>query len=169
METVEITWASDALKLYGAEKVVQITMYSIVACFLVYVIKSLLLGLIFKKAGRRWWEAWIPVLRDWSFFKIGGYKGLNIFWGIGASFALCLIASLNSVGLIVPAFFASIVAFGLAIVYFVFRIASIISIQKKFGKPGVFILLYLINLIAPLWTWILALDNSKYNKKKGHK
>jgi hypothetical protein len=45
-----------------------------------------------------------------------------------------------------------------------FRIGGF-CIQAKLGKPWPFIFLIFVNLVAPLWLWILALDGSKWSKK----
>lgn len=142
--------------------------YAALVILLAYVVNSLLLGRVFKKAGFSYWRAWVPVVRDWTFFKAGAYKGTNIFWGIGAVcayIAMTLFASVNQMTL---AYVASGICIGLGIVYIIFYIAAVISVQKKLGKPLPFVILYFINLVAPLWLWILALDNSKYSAKKGH-
>lgn len=142
--------------------------YAALAALLVYVVNSLLLGRIFKKAKFGYWRAWVPVVRDWTFFKAGAYKGTNIFWYIGAIVAYIVSACLFAAEQNTLAYIASGISVGLSIVYVIFHIAAVVSLQKKLGKPGVFVLLYFINLIAPLWMWILALDYSKYNAKKGH-
>jgi hypothetical protein len=136
-----------------------------VALVLVYIIKVLLLGRIFKKAGQSSWKAWVPFVNTWTYFKIGGYKGANLFWLLGALVAF-------AVAFYVDIALVSWVAYGigsaLALITAIFGIAASISIQKKLGKPLPFILLLFINLVVPLWIWILALDYSKWNNKVGH-
>ena len=142
--------------------------YSSIAAILAYIIHSLLLGRVFNKAGSKYWQAWVPVVRDWTFFTVGKYHGTNVFWFLGAIFAY-LIAFLFAIFDLAPLAMISL-AIGLAlfIVGICFKIAAVVSIQKKFGKPLPFVILYFINIAAPLWLWILALGHSKYSAKKGH-
>jgi len=142
--------------------------YATLAVLLAYIVHSLLLGRVFKKAKLGYWRAWVPIVRDWTFFKAGGYKGANVFWGIGAVAIYVVSALFITFGLDTMYFIVSGIGLGLGIVYCIFYIAAIISLQKKLGKPLPFVILYFVNLVAPLWLWILALDNSKYNAKKGH-
>lgn len=156
------------ISTYNVESLGAVAGYAVLAALLVYVVHSLLLGRVFKKAGFGYWRAWVPVVRDWTFFKAGAYKGTNIFWYVGAIIAYAISAVLFTVQQDTFAYIASGVSIGLSITYIGFHIAAVVSLQKKLGKPGIFVILYFINLIAPLWLWILALDYSKYNKKKGH-
>lgn len=142
--------------------------YSALAALLIYVVQALLLGKVFTKAKISYWKAWIPVVRDWAFFKAGAYKGSNIFWLIGAICVYAVGASCIWLDQNIAAYISFGISFALCVVYITFYVSAIISIQRKFSKPLPFLILYFINLIAPLWVWILALDNSKYNAKKGH-
>ena len=142
---------------------------------LVYIINAWLLGRIFKKAGVARWKAWIPVINIWNYLKIGGRSGGNIFWAIGGYLLLAI--SLTSLGAfgdnkdLVMAPAACLIAMVLAIICIVIYIYKDISatwnIQKKLGKSGIFLILYFINVVAPLWYWILALGGDKYNDKVG--
>ena len=44
-----------------------------------YVLNSIFLGKIFKKAGVESWKAWVPILNSWKMLEIGGKPG---FWAI---------------------------------------------------------------------------------------
>jgi len=158
IEMINMDWAA-----YGT-----VLSYTTLVVLLVYIVHSLLLGRVFKKAKMGYWRAWVPIVRDWTFFKAGGYSGMHIFWGVCAVAIYVVSALFISAGLDTVFFIASGISLGLGIVYCIFYIAAIISLQKKLGKPLPFVILYFINLVAPLWLWILALDNSKYNAKKGH-
>ncbi len=57
-----------------------VALIGIVAVILViYVINSFFLGKLFKKAGQKPWEAWVPILNMWRVYEIGGRKG---YWSI---------------------------------------------------------------------------------------
>lgn len=132
---------------------------------LIYVIKALLFGRVLQKAGEKSWKAWVPFVNIWAWFKIGGYKGAHAFWLIGAiiAFVTTCFATAEIQYIVYSIGVLSM------IVFTVVAIASGIHIQKKLGKPLPFIILLFINLIAPLWMWILALDRSKWSGKKGKK
>ena len=133
---------------------------------LIYAIKSLLFGRILQKAGEKTWKAWVPFINIWTWFKIAGYRGcitLILVLSLIAYMAGFMVTDGNIQSIL---FVVGAVSF---ITFFVCAVAAGISIQKKLNKPAPFIILMFINLIAPLWMWILALDYSKWNNKKGHK
>jgi hypothetical protein len=129
-----------------------------------YIIKSLLLGRVFKKAGEKTWKAWVPFVNIWTYFQIAGYKGCKIFSLIIALIIFWVALYIeNGVAQTILCAISGL----LLICFYIYTIMAGVSIQKKLGKPTVFIVLMFINLIAPLWLWILALDYSKWNNKKG--
>lgn len=132
---------------------------------LVYIIKALLYGRILQKAGEKAWKAWVPFVNIWAWFKIGGHKGANLFWLIGATIAF-IATFLTTAETQYVVYSIGVLSM---MIFIVMGIASGIHIQKKLNKPLPFIILLFINLIAPLWMWILALDRSKWSGKKGKK
>jgi len=148
-----------------------------IGCVVFYVINAWLLGRVFKKAGVARWKAWIPFVNIWNMLKIGGRSGANIFWAICGYLALgistgCLgafTADDKLVALPVVSIILSVAAVVFLVIYICKLISAVWNIQKKLNKPGPFILLYFVNLIAPLWLWILALDRSKWVDSKGRK
>ena len=50
-----------------------------------YVIYSIFLSKIFKKASLPAWQAWVPFLNAWRPLELGGKKGYWIALGIGSS------------------------------------------------------------------------------------
>jgi len=148
-----------------------------VGCVLTYVVSAWLLSRIFHKAGLARWKAWVPIVNSWFYFHLGGRAGGNVFWGIGGYLLLMIsVTSLgtyisdNSLTMAPVTCIISMVLAIIALVIFVYKyIASTWNIQKKLGKPGWFLILYFIHVIAPIWTWILALDSSKWNDRKGRR
>jgi len=141
-------------------------MYLCIVFLMIYVIKALLFGRILQKAGVKSWKAWVPFVNIWNWFKIGGYKGSWTLVLILSCVISSVAYSVNMVELQTALLIISAISF---IVFFVMALASGISIQRKLNKPLPFIILLFINLIAPLWMWILALDYSEWNDKKGRK
>lgn len=54
-----------------------IMLFTIVFSIAAYVVSSIFLGKIFKKAGVEPWKAWVPVYNTWKTLEIGGQQG---FW-----------------------------------------------------------------------------------------
>ena len=140
-----------------------------------YIINAWLLSRIFKKAGVSRWKAWVPIINIWNYLRLGGRSGGNVFWGVGG-YILLLIGATSlgaseagqaSIMAPVLCLVAIVLAVLCLVIYIYKQIASTWNIQKKLGKSGWFIILYFINMIAPLWYWILALDGSKWNDRKG--
>lgn len=101
-----------------------------------YVVFSLCLMKIFKKAGVKQWIAWVPFYNNWKMLEIGGQQG---FWAVLTIVPIVNIASS------------------------VFMYIAMYHIGKKLGKEGVFVLL---GIFLPIvWFIWLAVDQSKWNDK----
>jgi hypothetical protein len=100
-----------------------------------YVIKALLLGRIFKKAGLAQWPAWVPVYNSWKMLQIGGQQG----W-------LILLAFIPLV----------------QIVAVVFMYIAMYNIGLKLQKSGAFVLLAI--FLPLVWLIWLAVDSSKWDE-----
>jgi hypothetical protein len=108
---------------------------TIVATVILYVIVSLCLMTIFKKAGvKNAWAAWVPYYNSWKTLQIGGQQG---FWAI-----LSVIPIVN-------------------IVAAVFLYIAMYHIGKKLGKSDAFILFAI--FIPIVWYIWLAVDDSEWN------
>lgn len=102
-----------------------------------YVVFSLLLARIFKKAGVQAWKAWVPFYNTWIMLELGDQQG---FWAV-----LALIP--------VVGFVSSI-----------FLYIAMYNIGLKFKKDGVFVL-WAIFLPVVWYAW-LALDSSTWQGQK---
>lgn len=100
-----------------------------------YIIFSVILGFVFKKAGRPLWAAFIPIYNTWVLFEISGKPG----W-----YAL--------VGL---------VPFVGGIISLVLYIIAMLELAKKFGKSPMFAVFGLI-IFSFIGFIILAFDSSSY-------
>lgn len=104
---------------------------------IVYVITSIFLSKLFKKAGIPSWVAWVPYYNTWKMLEIGGQQG---FWAV-----LMLIPFVN-------------------IVAVVFYYIAMYHIGLKFGKSGGFLVL---GIFLPLvWIIWLAVDSSTWDESK---
>jgi len=103
-----------------------------------YVVNSIFLGMVFKKAGVESWKAWVPVYNLWVFMELGGQKG----W----------------LSLLVLANFIPFVGWIGGIVGVVFACIAAYRIGLNFGKEGVFVLLYI--FLGLVWTIWLAVDKT---------
>jgi hypothetical protein len=141
----------------------QLWFYIGLVAVLVYIVTALLMSCLFRKSGQKAWRAWVPFVNYWSFFKLGGLWGVNALWLAGAVLVLglgLLTTNLEMSGVL------QTIALSLTIVFYLAYIYASLEIQAKFGKPWWFIFTLFVNLVAPLWLWILALDNSKLPSKK---
>jgi hypothetical protein len=104
----------------------------------IYVVTSLALARIFKKAGiEESWKAWVPIYNSWILLELGGQKG---YWAIVA-----LIPVVN-------------LAAG------VFMIIAMYHISLKLGKDDSFVLLAI--FLPIIWMAWLALDKSTWQGAK---
>jgi hypothetical protein len=144
-----------------------------------YLLTSILLARVFARAKVAKWKAFVPVVNLWKVFNLGGYHGYHQFWAIIGAALLSLVWWIAA--LITDQFsltpeattmvVAAIWAIGLfcSLVFIILLLAALLNFQAKFGKPCGFIVLAFISVFAPLWLWILAFDNSKFNDRLGRK
>lgn len=111
--------------------------FMLFAVAITYVISSLLLSRVFKKAGVEAWKAWVPVYNNWTLLEMGEQKG---YWAV-----IALIPVVN-------------------IIAAVFMIIAMYNIGLKFGKEGAFVLLAV--FLPIVWLIWLAVDESKWKGKK---
>jgi len=120
----------------AAALILGILLVSLIVGFVLYLVVSLSLMQIFKKAGVKPWIAWIPYYSNWKMLEIGGQQG---FW---------------AVLIIVPV---------VSIVSAVYTFIAMYHIGKKLGKDDAFVI---IGIFLPLvWYIWLAVDKSKWHDK----
>jgi hypothetical protein len=103
-----------------------------------YVVSSLLLGRIFKKAGLPSWTAWVPFYNSWKLLEIGGQQG---FWAV-----LVIIPFVN-------------------IASAIFMYIAMYNIGLKLGKSSTFVLFAI--FLPIVWLIWLAVDKSTWNNSLG--
>ena len=130
--TTSVTGASTTAP--SADYILFLTIFVIVA----YVINSILLGRIFKKAGVSPAIAWVPIYNNWKTLQLGGQKG---YWA-----ALALIPIVQYVSI-------------------VFMFIAYYNIGLKLGKTGTFVLWAI--FLPIVWIIWLATDKSTYNNALG--
>jgi uncharacterized protein DUF5684 len=107
--------------------------FALIAVTITYVVTSLLLSRIFKKAGIEGWKAWVPIYNNWVLLELGEQKG---YWAV-----LAIIPFVN-------------------IVSAIFMLIAMHRIGIGFGKDGTFVL---VAIFLPLvWYIWLALDHSTW-------
>jgi len=117
-----------------------VMIFMLIAAAIVYIITSLSLASIFKKAGVESWKAWVPVYNAWVMLELGGQKG---YWAI-----LLLIPVVN-------------------IVASIFVLIAMYHVGLKLGKPGEFVLLAI--FLPLVWYVWLAVDKSTWHGAKPKK
>lgn len=112
--------------------------FYLIATIALYVITSLALSRIFKKAGVEGWKAWVPVYNMWVMLELGGQQG---FWAV-----LMFVPFVNIAAIII-------------------MFIAMYHIGLKLGKPGAFVLVAIfLNLVWYIW---LAVDKSTWNESAG--
>jgi len=101
-----------------------------------YLVFAFILSVIFKKAGRKAWEAYVPVYNTWVTLEIAGKPG----WWV-------LINLIPFIG---------------GVIFFVLYIIATIELAKRFGKGPLFAIFGLI-LFSLIGMLILAFGKSTYN------
>lgn len=104
----------------------------------VYVLTSIMLGKIFKKAGVESWKAWVPVYNNWVMLELGGQQG---WWSVLAFIPVVSIVST------------------------VFMFIAMYNIGLKLGKDGAFVLFAI--FLSIVWIIWLATDKSVWNESVG--
>lgn len=112
-----------------------------------YFIVAFLLMHIFKKAGLRQWDAFVPVYNVWKLLELGGQSG---YWSL-----LSVVAALFS-------YVSVVIALAAHALLFVFIVIAMHAIGKRFGKQDWFVL---VAIFLPLvWLGWLGFDKSKWQK-----
>ena len=111
---------------------------TLVLSVIMYVLTSLCLMSIFKRAGVKPWIAWVPFYNQWKMLEIGGQQG---FWVV-----LSIIPVVN-------------------IVSVVFMYIAMYNIGLKFGKGGAFVLLAI--FLPVVWLIWLAVEKNPWDETAG--
>ncbi|MDL2327873.1 hypothetical protein LJC64_04410 [Ruminococcaceae bacterium OttesenSCG-928-A11] len=144
-----------------------------------YVLQSVFLMQLFKKAKVARWKAWVPVVNTWTFLQIGGQKGWWILAGlIGAAIGYFFFAAAgvtgvagNTANIGISAMVGSFAAIGYLammaglILTAVFDIIAAYNIGKKLGWSGSMVVVYI--FFSIIWLGIAGLGKAKFNDKKG--
>lgn len=101
-----------------------------------YLIFAFILSVIFKKAGRKAWEAYVPIYNTWVTLEIAGKPG----WWV----------------------LINLVPFIGGVIFFVLYIIATIELAKRFGK-GPFFAIFGLILFSLIGMLILAFGKSTYS------
>lgn len=124
-----------------------------------YIVNSIFLSKIFKKAGVPEYIAWIPAWNNWELFELGGQKGylsLLAYVGISLSGAGSASTSIPAISIVV-----SLISIAASIASLVFFIRAMINIGSNLGKSTGFVVLGV--FFYTVWLGILAFDKSTWH------
>lgn len=114
---------------------ITVLIFMIVLAIVVYIVRSIALGRIFKKAGQPAWKAWIPVYWLWVLMQLGGQEG---YWSV-----LSVLPVVNVVSLVV-------------------LYVAMYHVGLKLQKPGAFVL---VGIFLPvIWYVWLGFDDSHWKE-----
>ncbi len=130
--------SSTQLSSEQATAIVMFLFFVAILAVVVYILRSIVVGKLFKKAGQPAWKAWVPVYWHWILLQLGGQPG---YWSIAG-----LLPIVN-------------------IVAYVFTCIAMYHIGFKLQKQSLFILWA---IFFPLvWYVWLGLDRSKWDESAG--
>ena len=129
----------------------------VISIVLGYLLLSFIVSKIFKKANKKWYLAFIPVVNFVILLNIAGYKWYYIFEFIISLFVALFIYFKKIDGI---SYLIVMIAASVAFIYYYVNLN--VRIGKKFNKG----LLFILFLIIPILPYIvLAFDKSEYDDK----
>lgn len=112
-----------------------------------YVVTSIGMSRVFKKAGLEGWMAWVPFLNQYKFLELGGYNGL---WFLVA--------------------FVPFLGIG-PVALFILNCLSANEISKKLGKESTFVLFPLgfvtAGITTVIWYFVVSAGDNAWNDSLG--
>jgi hypothetical protein len=136
-QTSNDIYAMDTANVMSSAAIAALIMFTFIFVIVFYILISIMLARIFRKAGVEGWKAWVPVYNTWVTLEIGDQKG---WWAL-----LLLIPIVN-------------------IIATVFLYIAMYNIGLHLNKEGYFIL-WAIFLPVVWYAW-LAYDNSTWKTSK---
>jgi hypothetical protein len=136
-QTSNDIYAMDTANVMSSAAIAALIMFTFIFIIIFYILISIMLARIFRKAGVEGWKAWVPVYNTWVTLEIGGQKG---WWAL-----LLFIPIAN-------------------IIATVFLYIAMYNIGLHLNKEDYFIL-WAIFLPVVWYAW-LAYDNSTWNTSK---
>lgn len=124
-----------------------------------YIINSIFLSKIFKKAGVPGYIAWIPFWNNWQLFEIGGQQGYLSLLSLAGGLITSVGTPIGYNSQAISGIFA--LASGCcSIAYIVFFVIAIKNIGNNLGKGNGFAVLGF--FLYTIWLGILAFDKSTW-------
>jgi hypothetical protein len=74
-QTSNDIYPMDAANVTSGAVIVGLMMFTFVFIIAIYIVTSIMLARIFKKAGVEGWKAWVPVYNTWVTLELGDQKG----------------------------------------------------------------------------------------------
>ena len=130
-----------------------------------YVIYSIFLSKIFKKASLPAWQAWVPFLNAWRTLELGGKKGYWIALGIGSSIGLTISRNIDNDNALAISSVFSIISIGLGIAYFVINLIALhnINLKMQYGAGMTVCAVFL----PIVWVIVLGVSKNQWNDSLG--
>lgn len=130
-----------------------------------YVIYSIFLSKIFKKASLPAWQAWVPFLNSWRTLELGGKKGYWIALGIGSSISSTISRNIDNDNALAISIVFYIIAIGLGIAYFVINLIALhnINLKMQYGA-GMTVCAAFLPIV---WVIVLGVSKNQWNDSLG--
>ena len=131
-----------------------------------YIVYSIFLSKIFKKASLPAWQAWVPFLNAWRTLELGGKKGYWIALSIGSSISSTIISrNIDSDNALAISSVFSIIGIGLGIAYFVINLIALhnINLKMQYGAGMTVCAVFL----PIVWVIVLGVSKNQWNDSLG--
>ena len=130
-----------------------------------YVIYSIFLSRIFKKASLPAWQAWVPFLNAWQTLELGGKKGYWNALGIGSSIGSTISLNIDNDNALAISSVFSIISIGLGIAYFVINLIALhnINLKMQYGA-GMTVCAAFLPIV---WVIVLGVSKNQWNDSLG--
>ena len=139
--------------------------FSLVMTVVIYVVNSIFLGKVFKKAGLPAWQAWVPVLNNWKILEIGGKKRYWVLLGFVSAIGSGFIRNTNSENSIVLEAIVAIISLAAILAYLIIYVIAVhnINLKLQYGA-GMTVCAIFLPLI---WVIVLGVSKNQWNDSLG--
>lgn len=139
--------------------------FLLVITVVIYVVNSIFLGKVFKKAGLPAWQAWVPVLNNWKILEIGGKKGYWVLLSFVSAIGSGFIRNTNSENSIVLGAIVAIISLAAILAYLIIYVIAVhnINLKLQYGA-GMTVCAIFLPLI---WVIVLGVSKNQWNDSLG--
>ena len=139
--------------------------FLLVMTAVIYIVNSIFLGKVFKKAGLPAWQAWVPLLNSWKMLEIGGKKGYWVLLGFVSTIGSGFIRNTDSENSLVVVAIVAIISLAAILVNLIIYVITVhnINLKLQYGA-GMTVCAIFLPLI---WVIVLGVSKNQWNDSLG--